>query len=242
MADKTCALVAAYSIMAALFEREKSGRGQFIEIPMFETMTAFNLTEHLFGHGFAPPEGPMGYSRVLAPWRRPYATRDSHVCMLAYTDAQWRRFWAEVDRPELISDPRFDSLSNRSDNIEELYQIAGECLADRTTSDWLDRLGRLDIPSAPITALEDLPDDEHLKAIGFFRHSRHPTEGDVVMPDIPVRFERTAGAIGRFQPKLGQHSIDVLRELGLSGDEINQLLTDGASLDGGIGEEGNTGA
>jgi crotonobetainyl-CoA:carnitine CoA-transferase CaiB-like acyl-CoA transferase len=232
MADKTCALVAAYSIMAALYEREKSGRGQFVEIPMFETMTAFNMAEHLFGHSFEPPEGPMGYSRVLAPWRRPYATLDGHVCMLAYTDDQWRSFWTEVGRTEFITDPRFDSLSNRSDNIEELYRIAGECLTERSTADWLDRLGELDIPSAPITELEDLPDDEHLKAIGFFRHEDHPTEGKIVLPDVPVRFDRTAGAIDRLQPKLGQHSIEVLRELGMDDDEINRMIADGASHTG----------
>jgi crotonobetainyl-CoA:carnitine CoA-transferase CaiB-like acyl-CoA transferase len=237
MADKTCALVAAYSIMAALFEREKSGRGQFVEIPMFETMTAFNLVEHLFGHGFEPPEGQIGYSRVLAPWRRPYETRDGYVCMMAYTDQQWRRFWDEVGRPELASDPRFTTMSNRSDNIEELYRLAGECLSDRTTSDWLDCLGRLDIPSARVASLEDLADDEHLRAVGFFKHSQHPTEGAIVMPDSPVRFDRTAAAISRFQPKLGQHSAELLREVGLSADQISQMFADGASLDGRPGED-----
>lgn len=232
MADKTCALVAAYSVMAALFERERSGRGQFVEIPMFETMTAYNLAEHLFGHGFDPPEGPMGYTRVLAPWRRPYPTRDGHLCMLAYTDVQWERFWGEVGRPELASDPRFDTLSSRSDNIEALYATAGECLAERTTAEWVGALGRLDIPAAPVSTLEDLAEDPHLEAIGFFRTAEHPSEGRIVLPDTAVRFARTPADIRRLQPTLGEHSVEVLHEAGLDEAEIETMLADGASRDG----------
>jgi len=229
MADKTCALVAAYSVMAALFERERSGRGQFVEIPMFETMTAYNLAEHLFGHTFDPPEGPMGYSRVLAPWRRPYQTSDGHICMLAYTDGQWRRFWREAGRAELGDDPRFVSLASRSENIAELYRIAAACVAGRTTADWMAALRALEIPAAPITALEDLPDDPHLAAIGFFRTADHPTEGAIVMPDSPVRFARTPAGIARLQPKLGQHSVEILREAGLGDDAIARMVADGAT-------------
>ncbi len=237
MADKTCALVAAYAVVAALFERHKSGRGQFVEIPMFETMVAFNMTEHLFGHSFDPPEGPMGYTRVLSPWRRPYETDDGHICMLAYTDVQWRRFWAEVGKPELAEDPRFDSLANRSDNIGELYRIAGGCLAGRTTAAWIEIFATLDIPAAPISSLEDVMADAHLEAIGFFRHAEHPTEGGIVMPDIPVRFSRTAAEIRRLQPKLGEHSVEILREAGLGDDDIEKLIAAHASLDGRPGGE-----
>lgn len=232
MADKTCALVAAYSVMAALFERERSGQGQFVEIPMFETMTAYNLSEHLFGHIFDPPEGPIGYARVLAPWRRPYKTQDSHICMLAYTDEQWRKFWGEVGRPELTEDPRFDSLTTRSDNIEVLYQTAGECLVARPTGDWIEAFRRLDIPTAPITSLEDLADDPHLDAIGFFRTAEHPTEGRIVLPDTAVQFSRTAADIHRLQPNLGEHSVEVLREAGLSEAEIETMLSAGAARNG----------
>jgi crotonobetainyl-CoA:carnitine CoA-transferase CaiB-like acyl-CoA transferase len=232
MADKTCALVAAYSVMAALFERERSGRGQFVEIPMFETMTAYNLAEHLFGRTFDPPEGPMGYSRVLAPWRRPYRTQDGHICMLAYTDMQWRRFWREVGRPEIADDPRFVSLASRSENIEELYRIAAASLAGRSTAAWVEAFRTLEIPAAPIARLEDLPDDPHLKAIRFFRKADHPTEGAIVMPETPVRFGRTAAAIDRLQPKLGQHSVEILREAGLDDREIGDMLAAGATLDG----------
>lgn len=225
MADKTCGLVAAYAVMAALFDRERSGKGQFVEIPMFETMVAYNLTEHIFGHAFDPPEGPMGYTRVLAPWRRPYKTSDGYICMLAYTDVQWRRFWQEVGRPALGDDPRFDSLASRSDNIAEVYRIAGECLAARSTGDWIETLGALDIPAAPVATLEDLESDPHLNAIGFFRKAEHPTEGGVVMPDIPVKFGRTGGDINRLQPKLGEHGAEVLREAGLSDEEVDAALS-----------------
>ncbi|MFT5489488.1 MAG: crotonobetainyl-CoA:carnitine CoA-transferase CaiB-like acyl-CoA transferase, partial [Alphaproteobacteria bacterium] len=113
MADKTCGLVTVNAVLAALLEREKSGKGQFVEIPMFETMVAFNMADHIFGYTFDPPEGPMGYSRVLTPSRRPYKTTDGFICLLAYTDIQWVRFWEEVGRSELKDDPRFDSLSSR---------------------------------------------------------------------------------------------------------------------------------
>jgi crotonobetainyl-CoA:carnitine CoA-transferase CaiB-like acyl-CoA transferase len=109
MADKTCGLVAVNAVLAALLERERSGRGQFVEIPMFESMVAFNMADHIFGYTFDPPEGPMGYSRVLTPSRRPYKTTDGYICLLAYTDIQWVRFWEEVGRPDLKDDPRFDS-------------------------------------------------------------------------------------------------------------------------------------
>ena len=232
MADKTCAMVAAYSVMAALLHRERSGEGQFVEIPMFETMTAFNLTEHLYGMSFEPPEGPIGYPRVLARWRRPYRTSDGHVCMLAYTDAQWRRFWNAVGKPDLIEDPRFASLASRNDNIEELYRLAGECLADRTSAEWLSLLGELDIPAAPIAALEDLPNDPHLAAVGFFERAEHPSEGAIVMPGSPVRFGASPARITRLQPKLGEHSAEVLAEAGLGADDIAALFQAGASRDG----------
>ncbi len=232
MADKTCALVTAYSVMAALLERERSGLGQFVEIPMFETMVAYNMTEHLFGHSFDPPEGPMGYPRVLAPWRRPYATRDGYICMMAYTDIQWRRFWDEVGRAELGDDARFVDLASRSDNIEELYRITGECLAGRATADWVEALGRLEIPAAPMATLEQLEDDPHLRQVGFFRKAEHPTEGAIVMPDSPVRFSRTPADITGPQPKFGQHSTEILREAGLSDSEIERLIKDRATRDG----------
>lgn len=229
MADKTCGLVTVNAVLAALLERERSGKGQFVEIPMFETMVAFNMADHIFGHAFDPPLGPMGYSRVLTPSRRPYRTTDGHICLLAYTDTQWRRFWAEVGRSELADDPRFDTLASRADNIEAVYSLAGEFIATRSTGNWLETLARLEIPCGEIVALEDIPDDPHMKAVGFFRREQHPTEGGVTVPDVAVRFARTPGEIARLQPKLGQHSAEVLREAGFGDAEIEAMRASGAT-------------
>ncbi len=234
MADKTCALVAAYSVIAALLARERTGRGQFVEIPMFETMAAFNLTEHIYGRAFDPAEAEMGYPRVLVPWRRPYPTSDGYICMLAYTDEQWRRFWREVGRPELIDDPRFDSLKSRSDNIDEVYRTAGECLGERTSAEWAEVFERLEIPAAPVATLEGLMEDPHLDAVGFFHRLRHPSEGGVVLTDPPVRFSAAGGDTGirRLQPRFGEHSAEVLAEAGLGEEEIAALFAAAASHDG----------
>src|SRR5690606_15306502 len=134
-ADKTTGLTALYAILAALFARERTGRGQFVEVPMFEAMTSFVLTEHLYGHVFDPPEGPIGYTRVLAAWRRPYRTKDGWIAMLAYTDRQWSRFVTEAGRPELATDERYASLAARTRNIEEVYALVGDLLPQRTTAE-----------------------------------------------------------------------------------------------------------
>jgi crotonobetainyl-CoA:carnitine CoA-transferase CaiB-like acyl-CoA transferase len=227
LADKTCGLVSAQAILAALYHRERTGRGQFVEIPMFETMVAFLMVEHLHGRTFAPAEGTAGYSRVLAPWRRPYRTSDGWVCMLAYTDAQWRRFWSEVDKPEMTQDARFVDMAARSRNIDEVYRLAGEELAGRTTAEWIAVFDALEIPAGPVNSLDQVMDDPHLDAIGFFRRMRHPTEGELVVPDVPVQFAQTPAAIDRLPPRLGEHGREILQEIGMAPGEIERLAASG---------------
>ena len=229
--DKTCGIVGAQAISAALYARERTGKGQAVEISMLETMVAYNLAEHMFGHNFVPPQGQIGYSRVLAPWRRPYQTKDGHICMLAYTDAQWRKFWPMAGRPELVADPRFATMKARADNISELYRLAGECMTQRTSAEWLGVLSAAEIPCGPVNKLEDLAKDEHLKAIGFIREVEHPTEGRINVIDLSVRYDATPGAISRLQPHLGEQSLEVLAEAGLSQPEIDALLAAKATVD-----------
>jgi crotonobetainyl-CoA:carnitine CoA-transferase CaiB-like acyl-CoA transferase len=227
LADKTSGLVAAQAILAALYHREKTGRGQFVEIPMFETMVAFIMVEHLHGLGFEPPRGEPGYARVLAPWRRPYRTADGYLCMLAYTDAQWRKFWGEVGKPAMMQDARFVDMGARSRNIDEVYRLAGEQLTGRNTADWLAAFDRLEIPAGPVKSLREVMDDPHLREVGFFRRMTHASEGALVMPDVPVRYAGSPAGIERLPPRLGEHGREILGEIGLAPDEIEALAKDG---------------
>jgi crotonobetainyl-CoA:carnitine CoA-transferase CaiB-like acyl-CoA transferase len=232
LADKTTALALTGAISAALYVREKTGRGQFVEVPMFESMVSFVLAEHLFGHCFAPPMGKLGYTRVLGAWRRPYKTKDGFLCMMAYTERHWRKFWAMVGRPEVCDDPRFDSIATRSHNVVALYELAGAALADRTTDEWLALLRDLEIPAARMSSLDALLDDPQLAAGGFFRHAAHPSEGEILYTDQPVRFGDGTEPSQRLQPRLGEHSLEVLREAGVTDNEIRALLAAGATVEG----------
>ncbi|WPL81874.1 CoA transferase [Bordetella hinzii] len=201
LADKVAGLTLAYAIPMALYERERSGQGQAIEVPMFETMVSFTLAEHLSGHSFVPPRGPMGYSRVLSPQRRPYRTRDGYLALLPYTDAQWRRFFALAQRPELAEDARYVDAAARARNVDALYQDLADIVAGLDTEAWLALLAGADIPHSRVNTPQALFDDPHLRATGFFRQVEHPTEGRLVTTAIPVRFSRTPGGIRRLAPR-----------------------------------------
>jgi crotonobetainyl-CoA:carnitine CoA-transferase CaiB-like acyl-CoA transferase len=214
MADKCAGLTAAWAISMALYEREKSGLGQAIEVPMFETMVSFNLLEHLAGQTFRPKTSNMGYERILSPHRRPYRTRDGYIGLLPYTTAQWTRFFEIAGTPEHAQDPRFSDPVKRSENINALYAILAELVAQRTTAEWQELLKNADIPMAPILSADDLLEDPHLKAVGFFAEVDHPTEGPIRSVGIPVTFSRTPGSIRSLAPRLDQHGSQIRDELG----------------------------
>jgi crotonobetainyl-CoA:carnitine CoA-transferase CaiB-like acyl-CoA transferase len=170
---------------------------------MFETLVSFTLAEHLSGHSFVPPLGPIGYSRVLSPQRRPYRTRDGYLALLPYTDTQWRRFFALADRPDLAADPRYIDAASRARHFDELYQDLADIVARRGTRQWLELLADADIPHSRVNTPQSLFDDPHLKATGFFKRVEHPTEGPMTAVGIPVRFSRTPGEIRRPAPRQG---------------------------------------
>ena len=228
VADKTAGLLALSGILAAVIKRLRTGQGVYVETAMFEGMVAYTLLEHHYGAAFRPPDPGPGYPRALSRERRPQRTADGYICMLAYTDAQWRRFWALIGRPELSEDPRFATMSARGRHIDILYPIAAEALAGRTTAEWLEILREAEIPCGPVNRLEDLWDDEHLKATGFFQDFEHPSEGPMETVGTPFRFDRETLPLRRHQPQLGEHGREILAEAGLEEAEIEEALATGA--------------
>ncbi|WP_454766776.1 CaiB/BaiF CoA transferase family protein [Cupriavidus campinensis] len=229
-ADKTSGLVAALSISAALAGRERQGgKGALVEVPMFESMVAFNMVEHLYGQHFDPPRGTAGYPRVLAPLRRPYQTADGYVCMMPYTDAHWRDFFRAAGRADLAADARFADIGARTRHIETLYEITGELVRERCTEEWLGLCETLQIPVARVNGLDELIDDPHLRATGFFDELGDPSMGTLRFPGAPVRFdgERARAAL---PPRLGEHTRDVLGQAGLDAQDIDALTRDGAAF------------
>jgi len=223
--DKTVGLTMVYAVMAALLQRERTGLGQAIEVPMLETMTAFVMAEHMGGLTFEPPLGPPGYARMLAPDRRPHRTADGHICILPYTDRHWRDFFRIAGRPELAADARLADAQTRARHVAELYALVAECVCDAPTARWLAELKAADIPCGPVNPLAELPDDAHLAAVGFFPLTEHPSEGSIRVVRPPVRFGEADCALRRPAPRLGEHSREILREAGFGEPEIDDLLT-----------------
>ena len=233
IADRYVAAVAVGAINAALLYCARTGLGQRVDIPMFETMAQLVLSDHMGGSTFEPPLGEPGYPRTLSPERMPYPTRDGYLSLLAYTDKQWRALFGLIGRTDLAeSDPRFADMTQRTLHIDELYRILGNSLRDRTTSEWLALLDAADVPAMPLHSLQSLLEDPHLRSVGFFESALHPTEGLLRKIGTPTRWSRTPAAARGHAPRLGEHSVEVLREAGYSGQDIAALIADRVTLDG----------
>jgi crotonobetainyl-CoA:carnitine CoA-transferase CaiB-like acyl-CoA transferase len=229
MADRVVGLNATHAILAALFHRERTGEGQAIEIPMFETMAQFVLGDHMAGRSFEPPVGPPGYSRLLSPDRRPYRTKDGFVCTMIYNDRQWRSFFRVLGMPDLVStDPRFASHATRTEHIDEILAMLSEIFRERTTAEWLALLAEADLPVTPVHDLESIFEDPHLQATGFFEAEDHPTEGRLTRMAAPMRFSASPTGERLPTPRLGEHSAEILREAGYAEAEVATLFETGA--------------
>ncbi|WP_420991715.1 CaiB/BaiF CoA transferase family protein [Cupriavidus sp. 30B13] len=194
IADRVTGLTAAHATLAALYRRRQTGQGESVKISMFETMAAFVLGDHLGGASFRPQAGPMGYSRLLTPHRRPYRTLDGHIAVVVYNDKHWRAFFAAIgDLAAFDADARFQSAAARAENYDAIYGYLAEVLATRTSAAWLALLAQADIPCCPVNRVEDLLNEPHLRAVGFF-------EEDGAERRIAARFRSPAAPAGRGAP------------------------------------------
>ena len=230
VADKTTAITVVYSILAALFHRERTGVGQEIEVPMFETMVSFVMAEHIWGEVFEPKLGEAGYTRLMSHHRKPYKTKDGYIAVLPYMNNHWQTFCEKAEREDLIEDERFKDLSSRVKNIDDTYSETGKILATKTTQEWLDNFAQTKVPVIVVNSLEDLFHDPHLEAVDFWQSYEHPTEGQLKMPGFPSKFSKTPASIRKHAPKLGEHSKEILAEAGIDEETINKMVDSKATL------------
>ncbi|HRH86356.1 MAG TPA: CoA transferase [Rubrivivax sp.] len=230
IADRIVGQAAVGAILASLLARERSGRGDRVDIPMFETMVSFVLGDHLGGLSFEPPLDDGGYARQLSPERRPYRTRDGYICALVYNDKQWAAFLQGIGRASLPQeDARFASFASRALHIDHVYGWLAQVFERRSSAEWFELLEAADVPFMPMHDLHSVLADPHLQATGFFETVQHPSEGAIRSMRGMPRWQSAPPGPARPAPRLGEHTVEVLREAGLTAAEIEQLLASRAA-------------
>ena len=232
MADKTTGLIATQMVLMALYHRERTGEGQSIQVPMFENIARFVLEEHMYHQTFDPPIGTTGDPRIFDPWARPVPTRDGYICISANTDAQAFAVFDAIGKPEFRTDPRFSSVAARFKHVPEYFAARAEGLKQKTTAEWIEIFDKADVPAMQYHTLETLMQDPHLHDVGFFKKIDHPTEGRMI--DMAMTNQSTAGARADYlpAPKIGQHTVEILREAGYSDSQIDTMVAAGTAVDG----------
>ena len=232
IADRIVGIAAVGAICAALYHKQKTGQGQRVDVPMFETLVGIIAADHLGGLTFEPPLDAGGYPRLLTRERRPYQTRDGYVCALLYNDKQWRSFYRAIGQEAAFeADPRLHNMSTRNSHINALYGEVAAHFRHRTTAEWMTLLEAADIPFAPFHDLQSVLEDPHLAAVGFFQPQEHPSEGAIRRMRPAARWSQTQPGPVRPAPRFGEHTRDLLAEAGFAAEDIDRLIADGAALE-----------
>jgi crotonobetainyl-CoA:carnitine CoA-transferase CaiB-like acyl-CoA transferase len=214
-ADKVAGLTIVYSILAALFLRERTGKGQHIEVPMVEAVKAFMLVEHGAAAVPQPPVGPPGYQRVLSPERRPQRTADGWISVLPYSKEQYDAIFAAGGRDDLLGDARYADGRARIANSDFLYQQVRAILGQRTTAEWLEFCQVNQVPATAVVTLDEMVADQPI--------ATHPLTGDYRQVRPGARLSATPMRPSRPAPLPGQHNKEVLLEIGYTCEQIGEL-------------------
>ena len=231
LADKVAGVHVAFAIVAALFDRQRSGKGATLEVPMAETMAAFNLIEHLGGQTFRPQHGDFSYSRIRTPHRRPRRTRDGWIVVLPYSTDNWHRFFEYAGLPELRHDKRFATGRERIKHSDELYGLLDDIVREKTTDEWLAFCDEHSIPASEVIDLENIAEHPHFAAVGLLQDDEHPTEGPYRYARDPIKVDDEVSPIRHHAPRLGANTEAVLRELGWDEDRIAAMVKDVGRID-----------
>lgn len=228
--DRAVGLWAVGQINGALLHQARTGEGQRIDMPMYEMMASFVLGDHMGGATYDPPSGAMGYPRLLAADRRPFPTADGYIGVMIYTDRHWKSFFAAIGTPDVFeNDPRYRDMTTRTENIQSIYAELADLLLTRTSAEWLDLCDKADVPAMQMNTLEEMMEDPHLTETGFFSAVEHPTEGRLKQMTFPSTWSGTQPDATRHAPKLGEHSAEILEELGFDQEQIDRMIRDGAT-------------
>ncbi len=228
--DHVVGEIAAGAILAAVVKRNAGGGGSSLEVPMFETMAAFVLQEHLAQQTFDPPVGPAGDQRLLNPLNKPLRTADGWISVTINTDPQVRAFLKAVGRDQLLEDPRFATVAARATHVKKWFEIRGAALSGKTTAEWLAVFQAADIAAMPCHTLATLGTDRHLEAVGLVTREQHPTEGGVSAVRSTIRCDEAYPPLGDPAQPRGWETRKVLEEIGLGAADIEDLLTTGAAV------------
>jgi len=213
IADKVSGLHAAYAVLAAVIHQIRTGEGQYVEVPMFESFTHFSLEEHLYGATFDPPVESIVYTRQAEPTRQPFPTADGHVAIVPYSDADWGQLFTVLGDPELVEQEPYDTPVGRFHNQPAMFVRIAELTPAKTSDEWTELLNEVRIPCMPCRDVADIFEDPHLKATGFFKRREHPTEGGYIEMQPPVRFSARPDADIRPAPLLDQHGSEIREEI-----------------------------
>ena len=230
IADKTCGLALAGAMLAALVRRLRTGVGGTLDVPMYDTLAGFVLAEHLQGHGYVPSEGPAGYRRVTPEGRRMYRARDGWLTMTPYTRPQWKAFFEAVGDPAMAEDPRVVDPVERNRHVQWLYGRVGEAAATRSVDEWLALCREHGIPASRAVTLDEVATDPALEASGAIARVEHPTEGTVRMLASPGFVDGAPSRAAGPAPRLGEHTVAVLREAELDDAAIDAMLAGAAAV------------